>query len=398
VPQIGETFLAAANIFNFMRNNQPVIKTVRRWLLIFFIYTLAALFFSSNYALQNQIAPVPISFARAFSIQLASLYAWFSLTPLIIFLSEKFPLRAGEFARNLPIHLSASVVFVLIKQAADAFTYPWLGFPLPKTLESYGETYLFLLFLNSHWNYFIYAVIVGAIHGVNYYKKLRETDVQTAQLKMQLAQSNLRVLQMQLHPHFLFNTHNAIATLIHKNPKMAEKMLMNLSDLLRISIKKMDVQEVPLQTELEFLNKYLEIEKIRFQNRLQVTMNIAAETLDAAVPNMILQPLVENAIKHGIAPLARGGEIKIEAARQNGHLNLIVSDNGVGMNFDEVEMLTADGIGLANTKARLDQLYKDRATMQIESVKNCGLEVKMEIPFRAVAKTEPIITDVKKAV
>ncbi|MDQ3798439.1 MAG: histidine kinase, partial [Acidobacteriota bacterium] len=210
--------------------------------------------------------------------------------------------------------------------------------------------------------------------------------------------SNLRVLQMQLHPHFMFNTHNAIATLIHKDPKTAEKMLMNLSGLLRFSLKKVNIQEVSLEKELDFLNKYLEIEKIRFQQRLKVTINVQPETLRAAVPNMILQPLVENAIKHGIAPLARGGEIKIEAARDEGYLNLTVSDNGIGLSAEiTTSAAGGGGIGLANTKARLEQLYKDKGKLEIWTAPNQGLRIQIKIPFREIKKNEQILADEIKA-
>ena len=150
---------------------------------------------------------------------------------------------------------------------------------------------------------------------------------------------------MQLHPHFLFNTLNAISELIYRNPESAERMISDLSDLLRMSFENLEVQEIPLKQELEFLEKYLEIELTRFHDRLKVDMQISPDTLDASVPNMILQPLVENAIKHGIGPRSEGGKINIEAVRHNGHLELTVSDDGLGVPFRYVENLS-EGVGL----------------------------------------------------
>jgi len=195
-----------------------------------------------------------------------------------------------------------------------------------------------------------------------------------------MTQARLQVLKMQLHPHFLFNTHNAISELIHKDPNRAEKILTNLSDLLRISFEKLDDEEIPLQQELEFIAKYIEIEQTRFQERLQVEMKIAGNTLDAIVPNMILQPLVENAINHGIAPLVEGGKIQIVASSKAGFLHLQVIDNGAGVKAEELEKLD-DGIGLANTKARLKHLFNDKQSFEINSRENEGFTVSITIPF-----------------
>src|SRR6185436_5586311 len=166
-----------------------------------------------------------------------------------------------------------------------------------------------------------------------------ERELRASQLEARLAQSRLQVLKMQLHPHFLFNTLNAISELIHRDPESADRMLMDLSDLLRLSLENLEVQEIPLYKELEFLGKFLEIEQMRFHDRLTVDMQISPETLDASVPNMILQPLVENAIKHGIAPRSGGGRIDIHAVRSNGHLEINVSDDGLGVHIGNLENL-----------------------------------------------------------
>ena len=162
-------------------------------------------------------------------------------------------------------------------------------------------------------------------------------------------------------------------------------MITDLSDLLRMSFENLEVQEIPLRQELEFLRKYLEIEQMRFQDRLVVDMNIAEDTLDASVPNMILQPLVENAIKHGISPKADGGRIDIEATRSNGHLVLSVADDGVGMHASP-HMTLRDGVGLSNTRRRLRHLYGEEHRFDLVAPNDHGLKVNLEIPYKEAEK------------
>jgi two-component system, LytTR family, sensor kinase len=194
------------------------------------------------------------------------------------------------------------------------------------------------------------------------------------------------VLKMQLHPHFLFNTLNAISELIHRDPESADRMLTDLSDLLRLSFENLEVQEIPLKQELEFLEKYVEIEQMRFHDRLSVNMNIEAEALDASVPNMILQPLVENAIKHGIAPRSSGGRVDINAVRSNGHLQIEVTDDGLGVPFGDLENLP-EGVGLSNTRRRLRHLYGDRHKFELTKLERGGVGVSLEIPFKVISES-----------
>jgi sensor histidine kinase YesM len=186
---------------------------------------------------------------------------------------------------------------------------------------------------------------------------------------------------MQLHPHFLFNTLNAISELIYRDPESAERMISDLSDLLRMSFENLEIQEIPLKQELEFLEKYLEIELTRFHDRLNVEMHIAPETLDASVPNMILQPLVENAIKHGLGPSSAGGKIAIDAVRQNGNLALTVSDNGLGVPAGDIEHLI-EGVGISNTRRRLRHLYGDAHSFKLKNGVGSGLAVDLVIPYK----------------
>ena len=161
-------------------------------------------------------------------------------------------------------------------------------------------------------------------------------------------------------------------------------MISDLSDLLRMSFENLEIQEIPLKQELEFLEKYLEIELTRFHDRLKVEMHISPDTLDASVPNMILQPLVENAIKHGVGPRSEGGRIEIDAARQNGDLTLTVRDNGLGVPFGDLEHLS-EGVGISNTRRRLRHLYGERHTFTLKSEETSGLAVNLVIPYKECA-------------
>lgn len=352
---------------------------VTKWLIVFGVWTLFGLFFASQFALQNQLSENPIPFWRILSWQLASGYAWFIASPLILWLSKRYPFEGDKWKASVPIHIVVSIIVSLGILAIDTYVLPKLGYLARYQLNSFWETYKILFFVNFHFSIAIYWGVVAIHQAILYYRKYRERELKTSQLEARLAQSRLQVLKMQLHPHFLFNTLNAISELVHRDPDTADRMLTDLSDLLRMSFENLEVQEIPLKQELEFLRKYLEIEQTRFHDRLEVKMDIAADTLDASVPNMILQPLVENAIKHGISPKAEGGQINIGASRNNGHLNLSVSDDGVGVADTS---LVEEGVGLSNTRRRLKHLYGDGHKFELRPEGDRGVSVRLDIPYK----------------
>lgn len=352
-----------------------------KWLAIFGVWTVVGLFLTSQVTLQSQVYPNPIPFWRVLSWQLFSGYVWFAISPLILFLSDRFPFAKGKLKLSIPVHLGASIAIAMVQLAIDAFVLPKLGYLQRDPPLSFGETYRIFLLINLHFSVAIYWAVLAIHQGIKFYRMYRERELKTSQLEARLAQSRLQVLKMQLHPHFLFNTLNAISELMHRDPEAADRMLTDLSDLLRMSFENLEVQEISLKQELEFLNKYLEIEQMRFQDRLKVEMNIAADTLDASVPNMILQPLVENAIKHGLSPRAEGGRIDIGAVRRNGHLQITVSDDGIGVPFGDVQGV-AEGVGLSNTRRRLKHLYGDGHSFELDSTDPHGLRINLSIPFK----------------
>ena len=369
---------------NTLMENMPAGKRrVVKWLTIWAVWTLFALFFASQFALQNQLSPTPVSFWLILSWQLVSGYIWFGISPLILYLAKRFPFDDGQWKVSVPVHLVACVVIAFIQLAIDAAILTELGYPPPprQPFPDFLSAYKFFLQVNVHLSILIYMGVVGIASAYRYYQKYRERELVTSQLEARLAQSRLQVLKMQLHPHFLFNTLNAISELIHRDPESADRMLMDLSDLLRLSFESLEVQEISLKQELEFLEKYLEIEQMRFHDRLTVDIQIAPETLDACVPNMILQPLVENAIKHGIAPRSSGGRIDINATRSNGHLEISVVDDGLGVPFGDLQNLP-EGVGLSNTRRRLHHLYGDKHRFELAAIDKGGLAVTLEIPFK----------------
>lgn len=361
-----------------------------KWVAIWGLWTLFGIYFTSQVTLQSQAFPNPTPFWRVLVWQLFSGYVWFLISPIILWLGRRFTFEGGNWKTSLPIHFAASIIIAVTQLSIDSFVLPKLGYMSSSGPMPYLELLKRILLFNLHFSVAIYWGVLGIQQAIKYYRKNRERELRTSQLEARLATTRLQVLKVQLHPHFLFNTLNAISELIYRDPESAERMISDLSDLLRMSFENLEVQEIPLKQELEFLEKYLEIELTRFHDRLKVDMNISPDTLDASVPNMILQPLVENAIKHGIAPRATGGQINIGATRENGHLNLTVSDNGLGVPFGDVEHLT-EGVGLSNTRRRLRHLYGDAHTFGVKngSGSGAGLTVNLVIPYKEAANRMP---------
>lgn len=319
-----------------------------------------------------------IEWKRLLAVWLISAYIWAVLTPVILYLARIFPLERKRLMKSLLAHLLASLFFAAFEVLLFVLILPHLGLPRPR--PTFFLTFKFALAVDFHFNVLTYLAILGITLAVDYYRRYRERELRASQLQARLAQAQLQVLKMQLHPHFLFNTLHAIQTLMHKDVEAADRMIARLSDLLRASLESVGVQEVSLKQELELLDRYLEIEQTRFRDRLTVEMQIEPETLDARVPNLILQPLVENAIRHGIAPRSAPGRIEISARRDNGTLNLEVRDNGRGIVLD-AEAKLKEGLGLSNTRARLEQLYGPSHRFDLENRTGGGLIVSLAIPF-----------------
>jgi LytS/YehU family sensor histidine kinase len=278
-------------------------------------------------------------------------------------------------------HLAAACLF----SAANVLLNAWL-IAGEKSVMHPGKilTFSYLLRMTGvHYfvtNVILYWFVVSAHQGWHYYRRYREHEVQTAELRRELVEAKLAALRMQLNPHFLFNTLHAVSALIHENPEAADRVVARLSELLRLSLDTSRPPEIPLREEMEFLDRYLEIEQTRFADRLTVEKSLEAETLDALVPCLLLQPLVENAVRHGIEPREEAGVVSISAQRSNGRLKLCVSDNGAGLGGKQEEPLQ-EGIGLSNTRSRLRHLYGEDFRVELRPRNTGGLDACVEIPY-----------------
>jgi two-component sensor histidine kinase len=237
-------------------------------------------------------------------------------------------------------------------------------------------------FTQTGWFGLVCVLAVGAAlaGGFALYRRDRERDLHSSRLEAELTKTRLQVLEIQLQPHFLFNTLNSIMVLIGKDPLVAQRTMGRLADILRRSLDRSGTQEVTLSEELEFLERYIEIERVRFGDRLTVETSIPGGTEAALVPTMILQPLVENAIRHGVSVQRGPAKITISVSRENGSLLLGVEDNGVGMQGKGLSLLRM-GVGLTNTQERLRQLYGERQNLHLESLPGGGMAVRVAIPY-----------------
>lgn len=354
-----------------------------RWLLGFCVWTLLGLSFALSTYLGALQDGGHVSGKRMISGYLADFYLWGLLSPLIFKLARRFELRAN-FPRNLFIHITASVVlsFVVLSAAAPLVWYfGYLNLARNPTLFDLWRNNAFSIYY-FHQGLTIYWTTLVVAHALHYYRGLREGEARAGQLVAQLAQAQLQALEMQIHPHFLFNTLNSISALLHKDVELADRMIARLGDFLRMTLKRSDAQTIDFGQELEFLRCYLDIEHIRFQDRLIVEMEVEPQTLDVMVPNLILQPIVENAIRHGIARQTNSGRITIRAFKENDRLIVQVEDNGPGLrsNHNPNGNLSG-GIGLSNTRARLEQFYGEDFGLDIANSAGLGVIVTLDIPL-----------------
>ena len=322
----------------------------------------------ASYAVQGRQTNVRVLF-----IQYAGLAWWSVITYLVIYLVRRWPVTRRAPGRATVIHVASGLAVVVGVVALEYATGHAFG----------AETVYLGLFTYKAYIYFlIYWLIAGATAAYDNYAHYQASQLVTSRLEGQLAQSELHALKMQLHPHFLFNTHHAIiALMLNGENAAAIRMLTRLSDLLRLTLDGSQQQFMPLREELTALELYLGIQKERYRERLHTTLEIAENARDAEVPYLLLQPLVENAFKHGIDRLSDNGRIEIKAWRHDRSLHLSVCDNGPGFPASIPHFKTS-GVGLRNTRARLRGLYGEAHTLELDHREGVGTEVRISLPYK----------------
>jgi len=402
-----------------MNRSALVRQQLYLWALVLGLWTLLVLAFAGQL-----LFTANLSATEALRLSLRDWFPWAVLAPGVVWLASKFPLVRGKLALSVPVHLVACMLALLICEFFSptprpvAGPVPGLGqprfrgaregeppflagprqpdwqppeAPLPpaaqplEPLRPVVEQRRRGLLVRAKFNIPIYWIIVSLVHTLSFYRRSEERERKATELEARLADAKLQTLRMQLHPHFLFNTLNAIATLVHKDPRAADEMITNLSELLRATLDT-SAQEIPLRQELEFLSRYLEIQQVRFGERLRVEKEIDAASLDALVPTLIFQPLVENAIRHGIEPNPAAGKLTLRARlNEQGALQLTVRNSGGGLKTQDK---ASTGIGLANTRGRLQELYGNRARLTLNTDAAGGFAAEMEIPFHETATND----------
>jgi len=318
-----------------------------------------------------------------------SIFMIFVLAPGVFLLSRQLMQAQITLPYRIILHVLSAVVFVFVYSFLYELLLRELDFPKwqinmrgfralqAKSLITHP---LRLFFRNFNFSFFGYWFVVGATYALTYYAKFQERELQATKLTAQLATAQLDALRGQLQPHFLFNTLHTLSSLIYEDVKAADKMIRQLSDFLRLTLKTGDVQQVTLQQELQFLNLYFDIMQTRFQDRLKVKITIPGEMMRVVVPNLILQPLAENAIKHGVEKIEGTGIITIIGEQLGGSILLTISDNGPGPT-EAGHNLEGAGVGLRNTRERLQQLYGEQHSLLLVKNSSGGATVRLTLPL-----------------
>jgi len=365
------------NTFRDLESKGSIRIRPRRWVrlaAIWGIWTFIGIVFTLQSYFTSYRSEKPTPLFDSLYLQMTWSYLWALTTPLVLWAASRLPIERNNWMRSALLHVPLSIVLsVFVTALGHVVLWLYWGWSLgrPFSFERMGR----FVVANFSEGIGIYLLIALTSYAFSYYQKFRESQVQTLKLEAQLSQAQLHALKMQLHPHFLFNTLHSISALLNKDTESARRMITRLGDFLRLTLDNSGSQEVTLQKEIEFLSCYLEIERIRFQDRLVTRVDVPHQALDAKVPNLILQPIVENALEHGVSKVDGEGRIEIAARRDDEDLLLTVRDNGAGVDN------TQAGVGLTNTRERLSQLYGDAARFQLSSADGGGTLASISIPF-----------------
>jgi two-component sensor histidine kinase len=338
---------------------------------------------------QKVLAPVSrtlrLTDALGYAIRRYAIYA--ILTLPIVWLCRRFPIPSPKWLKSIAAHTIGFFGFSVAYTALRLLIYPPVQPGTFRRLAVTPELASNFFRSNLFDGFWMYCSIALVALVYQYQSELRKRELHASQMQRQMAEYELQILKLQLHPHFLFNTLNGISTLMTRDVRTARQMLLRLSELLRIALSHTSEKTISLREELEFVEAYLEIEQMRFGDRLKVEMDVSASTLDDPVPNMILQPLVENAIRHGVATERNGGKIEVRTSRIDGLLRITIGNDGPAINVkQQTGTRVGSGVGLGNTRARLWQLYGDTYQLRLSNRKQGGVEVCLELPLQVAAE------------
>jgi two-component system, LytTR family, sensor kinase len=341
------------------------------------LWSLIGLAIASEIYLSSNFLGRSITWGEAISDSLEDWYVYGILSLAVVWLARRYPPERGSRLATAAIHLGAafifSIVYIVVRALVGEVDSLIAGEPV-----AFREIFRPLLVRTFPFNLLVYSVILTVSHALDYYRKYHERTVQTLELEKHLTEARLQALLHQLKPHFLFNTLNGIASLMHTDVDAADRMLVRLSELLRITMSHTGAPRTTLREEITFIERYLDIEKIRFRNRLEVSIAIDEDAIDGQVPSLILQPMVENAMHHGIEPHSRIGRIEVKGVRSDNKLILKIKDNGTGMPEGGFKR---EGIGVANTRARLAELYGTSQKFEMANNPEGGLCITITIPY-----------------
>lgn len=358
-----------------------------RWLVLSCIWLVPGVLTSSQTYLLSSLRGEDISLAQAMLARLPPWQVWALATPLLIWVRGRFPFERATWWRGLLLHASLVVAIVVSKGALEYACGHLAG--LAYFAPPINKLFLPLIVKTAFWELFIYCAVMATAFGLEYQARYREAALRQSQLEGKLVEAHLDALKMQLRPHFLFNTLNSISTLTRKGDSAgAVKMIDGLGDLLRRSLNSARVELVPLELELDFIRRYLDIATTRFSDRLSTHIDLEPAMRRAKVPNLLLQPLVENAIEHGIAPRIAGGTLEIvargldEGGLDDRRLRIEIRDDGVGLSGTERR-----GVGLTHVRERLAQLYPNRHRFALEPRTPSGVIAVVELPLELEPET-----------
>lgn len=373
---------------------QPVFWLQRprvRWALVLGFWTLVGIFYVGRYCILNYLDGKPIE-SNWIIMTFVGWWMWVLQTPIIWYLARKYPLDRPERKwRNISLHVLSALVILSLPVIPYSLLFSVLS-PSVEFDTTFANTFQRVLVGTLPFDLLIYLSVVGIAHAYEYYRKFRQRALRATQLETQLAKAQVQALKMQLHPHFLFNTLHAISALMDEDVKSSRDMLILLSELLRMTLDRADQQEVTLAQEMAFVQRYLDIQQIRFQGQLNIEIDIEPDVQHALVPNLLLQPLVENAIQHGAAPEGTVSEVTIRAFQEEGILRLQVADNGPGLlGMGDGAPVSTSGIGLKNTRERLHQIYGRTHRLEFDEAPGGGALVTVVLPFHTEADAVEVI-------